>query len=70
MGWGEDAWYKGLAVCLGHCSQDGGVGIWCCGLAELSRVVLGGDHSFMISCLEAKHCPTVLVTLFYFLYSK
>lgn len=66
MGWGENAWYKRLAVCLGHCSQDHGVGIWCLGLAELSRVVLGSDHSFMISCLEAKHCPTVLVTLFLF----
>lgn len=55
-------------MCLGHCSQDCGVGIWSLGLAELSHVVLGGDHGFMISCLEAKHCPTVLVTLFCFLH--
>lgn len=66
MGWGENAWYKRLAVCIGHCSQDRGVGIWCLGLAELLHV--GSNHSFMIGCLEAKHCPTVLVTLFYFLY--
>lgn len=65
-GGGENAWYERL--CLGYCSQDCGVGIQSLGLTELSRVALGNDHGLMISCLEAKHCPTVLVTLFYFLH--
>lgn len=68
MEWGENAWYKRLAVFLGHCRQDRGIGIWSLGLPELSRVVLGSDHGFIISCLEAKHCPTVMVTLFCFLH--